>query len=186
MSTEKGIIYPGILLLSEPFMPDPHFKRTVVLICEYNKKDGAVGFIINRSMGMRVCDAMMDVDKVNSDIFYGGPVAQNNMHYLHQYGDIIEDSMHVVDDVYWGGNFDQITEMLKEGLLDPRGIKFLLGYSGWSSGQLEEEMEKVAGLLLMANLLTFLTPKRRTSGRRCWKIREASSNRLSITLKIPA
>jgi putative transcriptional regulator len=140
MSAETSSIYPGMLLLSEPFMPDPHFKRTVVLICEYNEKDGAVGFILNRSMDMRVCDAMLDMDKVKSDIFYGGPVAQSSMHFLHQFGDIIEDSMHIVDDVYWGGNFEQITEMLKEGLLNPEGIKFILGYSGWSPGQLEEEM----------------------------------------------
>ncbi|HPR28946.1 MAG: YqgE/AlgH family protein [Chitinophagales bacterium] len=141
--TETAIIpAPGLILLSEPFMADPHFKRTVVLLCEHSDDDGTVGFVLNRPLGMKVCDTLVDMDMVDSELFYGGPVAQDTMHYLHTYGSAVEDSLHIMDNIYWGGNFEQITEQLKLGILDPKQIKFFLGYSGWSPGQLGDELKE--------------------------------------------
>ncbi len=131
----------GHLLLSEPFMPDPNFKRTVVMICEHVKEGGTVGFILNRPLNIKVCDALIDFENVSNELFYGGPVAHDTLHYLHRYGDMIEDSLHIVDDIYWGGNFEQLTNMLKAGSIESANVKFFLGYSGWSSGQLLNEME---------------------------------------------
>ena len=72
--TETAIIpAPGLILLSEPFMADPHFKRTVVLLCEHSDDDGTVGFVLNRPLGMKVCDTLVDMDMVDSELFYGGP-----------------------------------------------------------------------------------------------------------------
>ncbi|HMU70962.1 MAG TPA: YqgE/AlgH family protein [Chitinophagales bacterium] len=140
----------GHLLISEPFMADPNFKRTVVLLCEHMQDTGTVGFILNKSLNVKVCDALMDFDIVQSELFYGGPVAQDTLHYLHRFGDKIEESFHVIDDIYWGGNFEQIGDMLREGTLNPDHIKFFLGYSGWSPGQLEEEMDEKSWLLSKA------------------------------------
>ena len=82
---------PGHLLLSEPFMPDPNFKRTVIMLCEHLEDGGTVGFILNKSLNVKVCDALVDFDAVTNDLFYGGPVAKDTLHYLHRYGDIIEE-----------------------------------------------------------------------------------------------
>lgn len=130
----------GQLLISEPFMLDPNFKRTVILLCEHDEESGTVGFILNKSLDVRVCDALLDFDVVTNELFYGGPVAQDTLHYLHMYGDKIEDSLHISDNIYWGGNFEQLGDLLRDGLIDPNGVKFFLGYSGWSPGQLHEEM----------------------------------------------
>ncbi|MFN0276525.1 MAG: YqgE/AlgH family protein [Chitinophagales bacterium] len=140
----------GLLLLSEPFMADPNFKRTVVLLCEQAEDGGTVGFILNKTLQIKVSDALVDFDEISNDLYYGGPVAQDTLHYLHTYGDLIEDSMHIVDDVYWGGNFEQLTNLLKAGTLEMDKIKFFLGYSGWSPGQLEEEMQQDAWILTPA------------------------------------
>lgn len=137
----------GQLLLSEPFMADPNFKRTVILLCEHIEDGGTVGFILNRSLEVKVCDALMDFDVVTSDLLYGGPVAQDTLHYLHAYGDVIEDSLRIADNVYWGGNFEQLGELLREGKLDPKMVKFFLGYSGWSPGQLTGEMEEKSWII---------------------------------------
>ncbi|MBC8046114.1 MAG: YqgE/AlgH family protein [Fimbriimonadaceae bacterium] len=132
----------GLFLLSEPFMPDPNFKRTVVLLCEHIEDGGTVGFILNKTLEIKVSDALVDFDEIQNDLFYGGPVAEDTLHYLHCYGDLIEDSLHIVDDVYWGGNFEQLTNLLKAGTLDANKIKFFLGYSGWSEGQLDAELKE--------------------------------------------
>lgn len=141
MIKNKVALAAGNLLLSEPFMPDPNFKRTVVMLCEYMPDGGSVGFILNKPLQIKVCDALLDFDEVKNELFYGGPVAQDTLHYFHRYGDLIEESMHVKDDIFWGGNFEQLGEMLRKGTILPQHIKFFLGYSGWSTGQLEEEMQ---------------------------------------------
>ncbi len=141
MIKNKVLPEPGSLLLSEPFMMDPNFKRTVVMLCEHIEDGGTVGFILNRPLNIQVCDALVDFDEVKNELFYGGPVAQDTLHYLHRYGDVIEDSMQVTNDIYWGGNFEQLGNMLKEGSIDQKNIKFFLGYSGWNPGQLIGEME---------------------------------------------
>lgn len=140
----------GDLLLSEPFMLDPNFKRTVVVLCEHLVDDGSVGFILNRPLDVRVCDALVDFDDVKNTLYYGGPVAKDTLHYLHRYGDLIEDSVPVIDDIYWGGNFEQLGNMLKAGTLDPSFIKFFLGYSGWSPGQLSGELEEHSWIITPA------------------------------------
>ena len=80
-----------------------------------NKVKPAPGHLL-----LKVCDALVDFDAVTNDLFYGGPVAKDTLHYLHRYGDIIEDSLHIADDVYWGGNFEQIGELLRDGTLDSK------------------------------------------------------------------
>lgn len=134
--------HSGCLLLSEPFMLDPHFKRTVILICEHDESNGSVGFILNRKIErINVSDALVNFEMVHEPLYYGGPVAQDTLHYLHCYGSQIEDSMRIMDGVYWGGNFEQITSELKSGKLEPGGFRFFMGYSGWDPGQLMEELE---------------------------------------------
>jgi len=137
----------GLILLSEPFMPDPNFKRTVVLLCEHITDGGTVGFILNRTLNIKVSDAMVDFDDINNMLYYGGPVAQDTLHYLHTYGDFIEDSLPIVDDVCWGGNFEQLTNLLTAGTIEASRIKFFLGYSGWSPGQLDDELKDNAWIV---------------------------------------
>lgn len=150
----------GLFLISEPFMPDPNFKRTVVLLCEHMEDSGTVGFILNRTLDIKVGDALVDFEEVQGELFYGGPVAQDTLHYLHSYGDLIEDSLHIVDDVYWGGNFEQLTNLLKAGTIDMQKIKFFLGYSGWTTGQLEEELKENAWITTPATgAYVFGTPE---------------------------
>lgn len=139
--TSSTIIRPGIVLVSEPFMLDPHFKRSVVLICEHNEEDGTIGFVLNRPLGMRVDDTVAGMEDLQGELYYGGPVAQDTMHYLHRYGDILEDSLPIMDGIWWGGNYEQLTTLLKSGQLSPDGVRFFLGYSGWSAGQLQEELD---------------------------------------------
>ena len=47
----------GRLLVSEPYLPDPYFRRTVVLLCEHNA-EGTFGFVLNRHMDMSVNDLL--------------------------------------------------------------------------------------------------------------------------------
>ncbi|WP_236978164.1 YqgE/AlgH family protein [Membranihabitans maritimus] len=129
----------GKLLLAEPFMIDTNFKRAVVLICDCHT-DGTVGFIVNKPLDVHVHELLEGFPDSDMKLFFGGPVAHDTIHFLHNKGDLIENSVKVVDGVYWGGDFDKVKFLFENQVITPDDIKFFIGYSGWSSGQLEEEL----------------------------------------------
>lgn len=129
----------GDLLLSEPFMADPNFKRTVVLLCDYNA-EGAFGLVLNRRLEYTLTDVLHEFPVAGLDLYYGGPVSPDTLHYIHRCGDLIEGSIHLRDDIWWGGNFEQIKLLFETRTLRSADFRFFTGYSGWGAGQLDEEM----------------------------------------------
>lgn len=130
----------GHLLLAEPFMVDPNFKRSVILLCEHNQDDGTIGFILNKPINMNIDELVADFPEFESEVYYGGPVATDTIHYIHNVGNLLENSVEVVRGVYWGGDFDKLKFLIESKLVLPDNIRFFVGYSGWSSGQLQDEL----------------------------------------------
>lgn len=136
----KLLVKSGQILLSEPFMIDPYFRRAVVLLCEHHEQ-GSLGFILNKSIDIQVNDLISDFPAFEAEVFYGGPVQTDTLHYIHNVGDLLDDSLQVSKGVWWGGDFDKLKALITTDLIKPENIRFFVGYSGWSSGQLGEEME---------------------------------------------
>lgn len=130
----------GRLLISEPFLPDPNFERTIILLCE-NNSDGSFGFVLNKPSVANVSDVMDEIKDFNTPAMVGGPVQQDTLHYLHRHKDL-DDAVEIVEGVYWGGNFEKLLFLLETKQIPQDDIRFYLGYSGWSAGQLEEELEQ--------------------------------------------
>ena len=129
----------GTLLLAEPFMKDPNFKRSVVLLCEHSE-EGTMGFTLSRPVGIALNKVIDGVGDCELPLYFGGPVQRDTLHFIHDMGDLIKDSTEVADGIYWGGDFEQVKLLAATGQLDDANILFFLGYSGWSAGQLSEEM----------------------------------------------
>jgi putative transcriptional regulator len=138
---EDKIPGKGKILISEPFLPDTFFNRTVVYLADHTP-DGSVGFILNKKLDIRVCDAVSGFDNWNEKLSMGGPVAPDTLHYLHVLGDSIPKSVWVGDNIFWGGDIEIIRDMITSGTLKNNQIRFFLGYSGWSAGQLERELKE--------------------------------------------
>lgn len=130
----------GDLLISEPFLADPNFMRTVILLCEHND-EGSIGFILNKPSSMTLEDVVKDFKGVRQEIFIGGPVQQDTLHFIHRKGELIAESTKLGEGLYWGGNFDELSFLLKDKLINSRDFKFFIGYSGWAPGQLINEIE---------------------------------------------
>ena len=129
----------GHLLVAEPsIIGDISFNRAVVLLTEYNES-GSVGFILNKPLRYTIRDF---VPEINSDlpIYNGGPVEQDNLYFIHCVPELIPDSIEISTGIYWGGDFDTILDLLKDDKLETNQIRFFLGYSGWESDQLEQEL----------------------------------------------
>lgn len=146
---EQDLVQKGKLLLAEPFMLDPNFKRAVILLCEH-EDNGSLGFILNKSLNMPVSDLIADFPDFDSEAYYGGPVSTDTIHYIHNVGDLLEDSHPVSRGVYWGGDFEKLKFLIETQLIQPENIRFFVGYSGWSPGQLMEEMH--FGSWVLANM----------------------------------
>lgn len=130
----------GHLLISEPFLPDPNFKRTVILLTEHNE-EGSVGFVLNKQTNITLNKLMTDFSDFSALVSYGGPVEPNTLHFLHKTGDILEGSIEIMKGVYWGGNFEALKILANTGKLNPSDFKFFIGYSGWGPGQLMDEIK---------------------------------------------
>jgi putative transcriptional regulator len=130
----------GRLLISEPFLPDPNFERTVVLLCEHND-EGSFGFVVNKPSILKVNEVMEDIKKLEDIVYVGGPVQQDTLHFLHR-NTTLEGAVSVAKEVYWGGDFEGLISQIDMGVILSKDIRFYLGYSGWGPGQLEAELEE--------------------------------------------
>ncbi|HEX2627588.1 MAG TPA: YqgE/AlgH family protein, partial [Chitinophagaceae bacterium] len=79
---------PGILLIADPFLKDPNFLRTVVFLCEH-KEEGSFGFVLNRQYQNTLDELIPELEEHKFPVYYGGPVQQDTIHFLHQYPDEI-------------------------------------------------------------------------------------------------
>ncbi|MBN2814557.1 MAG: YqgE/AlgH family protein [Bacteroidales bacterium] len=150
----------GRILISEPFLLDNYFKRSIVLITEHSE-EGTVGFVLNKPVNMKVNEIMTDFPPVNAFVSLGGPVQTNTLHYIHTLGDIIPGSIKVIENIYWGGDFEVIRRLLESGSLNNENIRFFLGYSGWQSNQLEDELSNNAWVVADIAPEEIMTPMNR-------------------------
>jgi len=148
----------GRLLVSEPYLPDPYFRRTVVLLCDHDG-EGSFGFVLNRPMDMDVNDLMEDMPALKAPVGIGGPVRSGNLYYLHTLGPHVEGCTEVVDGVYVGGDYAQLRSILEADARLAKHVRFFVGYSGWGAGQLEAEIAQRSWFVSEAD-------KRRIMGRR--------------------
>jgi len=135
----------GKILISEPFLGDPNFSRSVILLLEYSKENGAVGFVLNKPTDLNMSDMIEEYPIDSFRYHYGGPVKPENVFFLHTLGDSIDHSQQIIPGLWWGGDFDQITSLIKSGTVPQREVKFFGGYSGWAAQQLKMNFWKEAG-----------------------------------------
>ena len=138
---EDKIPEKGKILISEPFLPDTFFNRSIVYLTDHTPQ-GSVGFILNKKLDLNLDAAVSGFENWTETINMGGPVAPDTLHYLHSLGDLIPNSVLVEDNIYWGGDIDAIRELISKGKINQSQIRFFLGYSGWSAGQLERELKE--------------------------------------------
>jgi putative transcriptional regulator len=136
----------GQVLLSEPFLNDPYFRRTVVFLCEHNA-EGSFGFVLNNYIDVELEQIMDNMPAFEGRISIGGPVRNSNLYYLHTLGHQIDDSVEIIPGLFMGGNFDNLRTLLLAGKVNKNDVRFFVGYSGWSPDQLEEEIKQKSWLV---------------------------------------
>jgi putative transcriptional regulator len=133
--------YAQRLLLATPYLDDPNFYRAVICITDHNE-DGAIGFILNRSISSGMSSIIPGFKPSEFPAFQGGPVATDTLHFLHTYGEVIPDSKALSPHLWWGGDFEFVLKLGAQKGFETHAIRFFVGYSGWALGQLEEEIKE--------------------------------------------
>lgn len=141
----------GTLIIAEPFLKDPSFMRTVVLLCRHTNEEGTFGFTINKYADKTLNQLIGGMEPFQIPIYDGGPVQVDTLHYLHQYPEYFPDCEKIVEGIYWGGDFERMKNLMWAGKIEADKVKFFLGYSGWSAGQLATEMLQNSWLTVEAN-----------------------------------
>ncbi len=139
----------GRLLVAEPFMVDFYFRRSVVLLADHNE-EGTFGLILNKPVSVRFDEVLKGFSGFKGDIFMGGPVQNENVFYLHTLGQRIAGSMQIMDGLWWGGESEALRRMILNGEVDPKDVRFFLGYSGWAGNQLDEELKRHSWIVTAA------------------------------------
>lgn len=133
----------GSILISEPFLQDAYFQRSVVLLIEHNTQ-GSMGFVLNKKTDLIVNTFFPELEEYPEiPIYLGGPVSANRLFFIHSLGDlIVPDSVKIKDRLYFDGDFEALKRYIQNGHSIEGKVKFFLGYSGWTEGQLGNEISK--------------------------------------------
>lgn len=155
----------GRILLSEPFLMDDFFSRAVVLLCEHNN-DGSYGFVLNNYSDLSFMDINPKFPDIPLRVSIGGPVKPEHLYFLHTLDHEQIGGQHIIGDLYLGGDFETVLNMVQANGDLLNHLRFFLGYSGWSSGQLNDELNESSWLVVPAPTTDVLMD---TSRENIWK-----------------
>ena len=130
----------GDVLISEPFMNDFYFRRSVILLIDHNE-EGSLGVIFNKRLTIPFNEIVQGFPEFNADVYLGGPVETDRIFFIHTVGEMIPDSHKISDGLYWSGNINVLKSMIKMDLIKPHEVRFYVGYAGWDGGQLRNELK---------------------------------------------
>ena len=134
----------GSLLVAKPTVEDWVFKRSVTILVDHDNEDGSMGVIVNKPTRFTLNEIMPEVEIAREvPLYLGGPVGTNQLFFLHSLGnDVIPDSLQLSPELFFGGDFEVVKMYLASGEPVEGKMKFLVGYSGWTAGQLNGEVER--------------------------------------------
>jgi len=169
------------LLIAMPNLQDPNFEHTVTYICEHNE-NGAMGIVVNRPIDINLGEVFEQMEipvsapeLAQARVFLGGPVEEQRGFVLHTHPADWDSSLKVSEQLSVTTSRDILEAMARgEG---PSHALIALGYAGWGSGQLEQEILDNAWLSVPAEqaILFDLPPEKR------W---EAAAKLLGVDLNI--
>lgn len=136
----KQLPAKGKLLISDPFISDGYFDRSVVLLCEHND-EGTFGFVLNNFVDIPFHEISDKFPVFDTKVSIGGPVSKENLFFLHKLGSTLPGSVAITDKIFAGGDFSILVDLIQRNEIRKTDLRFFIGYSGWTEGQLNEEIE---------------------------------------------
>jgi len=137
----------GSILVSEPFLVDDYFSRSVIYLCDHNE-EGSFGFVLNKYVDIDLKEGIEDFPMIDFKVSRGGPVDTSNLFYLHNFGNELKDAVNVNNGLYIGGSYEEMISLITKNPDKAQGIRFFMGYSGWEVDQLQDELDEKSWIVL--------------------------------------
>ena len=151
------------ILIAMPSLNDPHFNKSIALICEHTDNDGAMGIVLNQPTSIHADELLAANDSLetnhlnNIPVYAGGPVQTDRGFILHDSSDNWESSIEVNANLHLTSSNDILQDVARGN--GPNNIRIALGYAGWAPGQLETEISANSWLTVdYQSELVFNTP----------------------------
>ncbi len=155
IETNHVIPARGKVLISEPFLCDRIFGRSVILLIDHTH-DGTMGLVLNKPLPLCLNNILKGIDsKIHIPIYKGGPLSMDTLFYLHTI-EGIEGALPIGRNLYLNGDFEAVKAYIKQGLFTNGKIRFFLGYSGWEQGQLSKEIHENTWLVSKENTASLM------------------------------
>ena len=151
----------GRLLISEPSLNDNFFFKSVVLLTHHNDEE-SIGLILNQPTKINLNEILNNIPLSDFPVYIGGPLAKHSLHFIHTLGDLILNSKKITDDIYFGGDFDTVIQLMKNKKITKNEIRFFVGYSGWGEDQLNTEIREDSWIVESSKddlCMNYSTPK---------------------------
>ncbi len=131
----------GIYINSTAALNESFFEQTTILIFEHNEA-GSTGFVMNRPFEKSLSD-LIEFNHVKPfPLMDGGPVDRDHLFVLHKRPDLIDGGKAIPNELYIGGNMEQVIEAINTKDVNQQEIQLFIGYCGWDAGELEAEVEE--------------------------------------------
>ncbi len=143
-------------LIAMPSLHDTFFERSVIYICEHDKK-GAMGIMINRPIGIEVNELLLQmqlkdepelITSLGSKVLIGGPVTPERGFVLHTPQSTWNNSQSLTDELMLTTSRDVLSALGSSTA--PEQFIVALGYAGWRKDQLEQELAENTWLSIPA------------------------------------
>ena len=127
----------GSLLLADPHLTEDFFQRATILLIAHDQTE-SFGLVLNHPSELVLSDLFEHID-LDLPIFTGGPVAPEQLFFLHRFSNI-KGATRISDDLFFGGDWKEVlinAIVLKNPATH---LRLFSGYAGWGAGQLEHEL----------------------------------------------
>ena len=156
----------GKILISEPFLCDYVFGRSVILVIDHSS-DGTMGLVLNKPLPFSLNDIIQDFYLTESvPLFQGGPISTDTLFFLHTLKNVSK-ALPIARGIYLNGDFTDIKQYILNGGSIKGKLRFFLGYSGWGYEQLAHEIKENTWMISKESVPTLMDE---TSSNGLWEL----------------
>lgn len=152
--------YKGKILISTPDISGDIFSRSVVLVIEHNEQ-GAFGLILNKKNG-QMSDKFKDFFDFKIEVYDGGPVENDKVFFIVKGKIVTETYVEITPDFYLTEDIEKIISAVLNNELNINDVKIFSGYSGWTSMQLDGEIQRKVWTVVDVYNLDYTLPNDQT------------------------
>ncbi|NDW11592.1 YqgE/AlgH family protein [Bacteroides sp. 214] len=141
IKTNNVIPSRGKVLISEPFLRDNIFGRSVILLVDHGN-DGSMGVVMNKRLPLFLNEIIPEFKYLDDiPLYKGGPLYTDTLFYIHKIPNIAG-ALPISKGLFLNGDFNAVKKYILQGNSAEGNIRFFLGYSGWENEQLKQEIKE--------------------------------------------